>query len=166
MCLLFVGTEGPETRRLKDLVNKNSLQRRVYLETSITDPELCWLYTNCTLFLAPSVTEGFGMPVIEALQCNCRIVCSDIPVFREIAGAACHYVDLRGDSPVHALADAANSARHDQPRKAEMLNRFSEQEIAAQYVALYSKLLAAVPECSTTAPASLSRTIPYDRYAS
>jgi glycosyltransferase involved in cell wall biosynthesis len=142
-CLLVVGGEGPETRHLKNLVSQHSLGEHVYFKTSLTDPELWWLYTNCSLFLAPSAIEGFGMPLIEALRCGCRIVCSDIPVFHEIAGPACHYFDLRSQSPALALADAAYVALHRRPGRSEMLDRFSAREIGSHYVSLYSELLGA-----------------------
>jgi glycosyltransferase involved in cell wall biosynthesis len=164
-CLLVVGGEGPETVHLKNLVRQHSLEEHVYFKTSVTDPELWWLYANCGLFLAPSTIEGFGMPLIEALRCGCRVVCSDIPVFREIAGAACQYFDLHSESPTSALVNAACAALRDQPGKPEMLSRFSAQEIGAQYVSLYSNLLSAgsnYPDMATAI--SLNRTFRYDRF--
>jgi glycosyltransferase involved in cell wall biosynthesis len=166
MYLLIVGGEGPETSRLKSVISQLSLQQRVHFKTSVTDPELSWLYANCVLFIAPSTTEGFGMPVIEALQCGCRVVCSDIPVFREIAGAACHHFDLQAACPVTALADTVCTALRDQSRQPEMLDRFSAQKIGAQYVSLYAHLLGASSvHTDVTSQASLNRTVSYDRLA-
>jgi glycosyltransferase involved in cell wall biosynthesis len=165
-CLLIVGGDGPETHHLKTLVSRLSLDDRVHFRASVTDPGLCWLYTNCVAFLAPSVTEGFGMPVIEALLCGSRTVCSDIPVFREIAGAACHYFSLQSKSPASALADAVQTALCQQPRRAEMPERFSAQEIGIQYVSLYSRVLNARSSLAGMEPTvSLSQTVPYDKVA-
>ncbi len=166
-CLLIVGAEGPETPHLKRLIGRLSLDKHVHFRASVTDPELCWLYANCTAFLATSTTEGFGMPLVEALLCGSRTVCSDLPVFREIAGSACRYFDLQSKSPASALADALHTALCDQPRKAQMLGRFSIREIGSQYVSLYSDVLNAGPSRAGVATeVSLSRTVPYDSVAS
>lgn len=165
-CLLILGGDGPETPHLKTLVSRLSLDDRVHFRASVTDPELCWLYTNCAALLAPSVTEGFGMPVIEALLCGSRTVCSDIPVFRETAGAACHYFSLQSKSPASALADAVQTALCHQPRRPEMLERFSARETGLQYVSLYSRLLnARSSHAGMELAVSLSQTVPYDRVA-
>jgi glycosyltransferase involved in cell wall biosynthesis len=50
-----------------------------------TDTELSWLYSNAAVFVQPSLYEGFGLPIVEARYFGTPIVCSDIPVFREVA---------------------------------------------------------------------------------
>ncbi len=166
-CLMVVGGEGPETPRLKNLVRQRSLKEHVHFKTWVTDPELSWLYANCTIFLAPSAIEGFGMPVVEALRRGCRIVCSDIPIFREIAGTGCHYFDLQNESPIAALADAVDAALRDHPKQPKMLDRFSAEEIGAQYVSLYSEVLgAACSRADVESVVSPNRTVRYDKFAS
>ena len=44
---------------------------------------------------APSITEGFGLPVAEALLAGCRVVCSDIPAHREVGDGHCRFVALQ-----------------------------------------------------------------------
>src|SRR5207237_250264 len=85
-------------------------EERVVFTTALSDEELCWLYKNCIACVAPSTIEGFGLPVVEALLCNARVVCSDIPVFREVGASACRYFSLHGDSPAKSLADAVELA--------------------------------------------------------
>jgi glycosyltransferase involved in cell wall biosynthesis len=143
MGLLIIGSEGPETGRLKRIVDQRSLRGRVVFRAGVTDPELSWLYANCEILIAPSSIEGFGLPVVEALQCGARVLCSDIPVFREIAGDAAQYFDLSCPSTVKALADATILASQKVSKRPEGLTRFSSESIAQQHVSLYSKLLAA-----------------------
>lgn len=50
------------------------------------------LYTHAEVFFFPSKFEGFGIPVIEALKCGTPVICSDIPVLREIAGETAYFV--------------------------------------------------------------------------
>lgn len=59
----------------------------------VNDAELKSLYSNAKLFLMPSFYEGFGIPILEAMENNCPVVVSDIPVFREICGDAAIYID-------------------------------------------------------------------------
>ncbi|PWT71409.1 MAG: glycosyltransferase family 1 protein [Chloroflexi bacterium] len=147
MGLLIVGGSGPETGRLKRIVRQLSLQGRVVFRAGVTDPELSWLYANCEMLIAPSSIEGFGLPVVEALQCGARVLCSDIPVFREIAGNAAQYFDLCCSLPAKTLADAAIVTCQECAKQPEGLDRFSPEAIAHQYVLLYSKLLATDEPC-------------------
>jgi len=143
MGLLIVGNSGPESGRLKRTVQRFSLQEHVVFRAGVTDPELSWLYANCEMLIAPSSIEGFGLPVVEALQCGARVLCSDIPAFREVAGNAAQYFDLYGPSPARTLADAAIVACQESAKQPEGLDRFSAESSANQYVSLYLKLLAA-----------------------
>ncbi len=58
----------------------------------VSDVDLPWLYAGATLFLFPSVYEGFGMPVIEAMASGVPVALSDIPMLREVAGDAAPFV--------------------------------------------------------------------------
>lgn len=58
----------------------------------VSDPELKDLYCSANLFVFPSLTEGFGLPPLEALSCQCPVLLSDIEVFRELFGEAVNYV--------------------------------------------------------------------------
>lgn len=51
------------------------------------------LYSGASMFILPSLYEGFGLPVLEAFACGAPVVVSDIPVFREILGEAALFVD-------------------------------------------------------------------------
>lgn len=61
--------------------------------TRVSDEQLLAYYQNAELFVFPSLYEGFGIPVIEAMSQNLTCVISDIPVFREIGDESVIYVD-------------------------------------------------------------------------
>jgi glycosyltransferase involved in cell wall biosynthesis len=69
----------------------------------VTDAELEWLYRNCFAFLYPSLFEGFGMPVLEALSLGAPVVCSNTTSLPEVAGDAGLLVD---PLDAGAIADA------------------------------------------------------------
>lgn len=61
--------------------------------TNVSDKQLLVYYQNAEFFIFPSLYEGFGIPVIEAMSQNLRCVISDIPVFREIGDESVTYID-------------------------------------------------------------------------
>jgi glycosyltransferase involved in cell wall biosynthesis len=83
------------------------------------------------------LTEGFGLPVLEGLLCGSRIVCSDIPAFREMGGDACHYFDLHAESASSAMVVAICKALAEPARKTERLERFLLKNVAREYADLY-----------------------------
>ena len=60
---------------------------------NVSNDELAQLYATCTAFVWPTLYEGFGLPLIEAMTAGTRILCSDIPVNREVAGDLATYTD-------------------------------------------------------------------------
>jgi glycosyltransferase involved in cell wall biosynthesis len=138
--LLLVGNHGPETAAVVSLIKRRSLEASVELIDGVSDGELRWLYANCEFLMAPSSTEGFGLPVAEGLFCGSRIVCSDIPAFREIGGDACHYFDLHARSESSAMVGAICNALADPIRQAKRLERFLLENVAKEYAALYVQL--------------------------
>jgi glycosyltransferase involved in cell wall biosynthesis len=141
MKLLVVGIEGPESRRIYRLVSDLRLDQRVHFLEGLPEPELQWCYGRCEALVTPSITEGFGLPVAEALMAGCRVVCSDIPAFREVGGDYCRFVPLGGDEE-GMLADAIVTTLQ-QPAKAPIsLPQFSSSLLANQYLGLYRGLIA------------------------
>ena len=49
-----------------------------------------YFFNNSLMYVFPSIDEGFGIPLIEALKLKVPVICSDIPIFREIASDS-HY---------------------------------------------------------------------------
>jgi glycosyltransferase involved in cell wall biosynthesis len=57
----------------------------------VSEEELPVLYTGATVFVFPSIYEGFGLPPLEAMACGCPVVCSNVSSMTEILGDACLY---------------------------------------------------------------------------
>jgi len=141
MRLVVVGLPGPESAKINRFVKSANLQHSVIFVDGISDAELGWCYRNCQLLLAPSLIEGFGLPVLEARLAGCRVVCSDIPAFREVGSTGCRFVALRpGAEEDFALALAETLQA---PRSAGVTApEFSPSVIAEKYMALYREVLA------------------------
>jgi glycosyltransferase involved in cell wall biosynthesis len=134
--LVIVGIHGPETENINRFIHVSGLTNNVILLQGISDAELRWCYGHCELLLAPSIVEGFGLPVVEAILNDCRVVCSDISAFREVGGAHCHYVQLQPFAE-EAFVHAIRFARKDLNSRQSASNRFSAELIAKSYLQLY-----------------------------
>lgn len=139
--LLVVGIGGPETRSLHRLVTERDLEGRVHFLEGLTEAELRWCYQQCEALVAPSITEGFGLPVAEGLLNGCRIICSDIPAHREIAENRCTLVPLGGRDEENLAAAVSSALRRPKPQ-AIALPQFTAPVLAEQYIGLYRQVIA------------------------
>ena len=100
--LLLVGGRGWLYDELFARVAALGLQDQVHFTGYVPDEELPLWYSAAALFVFPSLYEGFGMPIIEALACGTPVVAADSAALREAAGAA---VPLFPPTDAAALAD-------------------------------------------------------------
>ena len=87
---------------------------------NVSDPDLSALYSAARATVVPSEAEGFGMPVVEAMVCGSPVVCSDLPVLREVAGEAVLYFDLHRAG---ALSEAIRKIATDADLRADLVGR-------------------------------------------
>lgn len=137
--LVIVGIQGPETESINRFIHVAGLSRNIILLQGISDAQLRWCYGHCELLLAPSIIEGFGLPIAEAILNDCTVVCSDILAFREVGGDHCHYVQLQPFAE-EAFVRAIRFARKHPQSYPPANNRFSAELIAKSYLQLYLKL--------------------------
>lgn len=98
--LVIPGSHGDDP--LTSLVDRLELHDDVELLGWVTTEELDRLYRTAAAYVLPSRFEGFGLPVLEAMSRGCPVVCSDIPVLREVGGDAAAYIDTRSATAVAA----------------------------------------------------------------
>jgi glycosyltransferase involved in cell wall biosynthesis len=140
MKLVVVGIATQETRRIHRLVSTLGLGGSIYFLEGLLEPELQWCYANCEAVVAPSITEGFGLPVAEAILAGCRVVCSDISAHREVGDGQCRFVALRGNVE-ETLAAAIAGALHEPKKQPMLLPQFSTRVLAKEYMSLYQRLI-------------------------
>jgi glycosyltransferase involved in cell wall biosynthesis len=111
--------------------------------TGIDRPALAALYRHASLVMMPSEAEGFGLPVLEALACGAPVLCSDLPVFREVGGDVAHYAPV-GDMDAWTSAATCqlggSAPAESAEKRVEWAQRFSwrrhAQIIADAYLGL------------------------------
>lgn len=91
--LVIVGNIGDGVSEIREQINAGNLSSAVTILTGITDQEVRCLYQLCRLFVFPSLYEGFGIPILEAMAAQKPMAISDLPVFREITGNNSFYFD-------------------------------------------------------------------------
>ena len=160
MKLVIIGIGGPETKHIHELVARLGLKRDVCFLEGLDEPELQWCYARCEALIAPSTTEGFGLPIAEAILAGCRVVCSDIPVFREIGGDHCRFVPL-GENEEQAFADAIAADIQTPLHERIPLPQFAAETLAKQYTDLYRRVLTRhAPAHKVECAASIRETSP------
>lgn len=81
-------------------IEEKGMNDRVKFIGYVENGELQSLISGARGFVFPSLYEGFGLPVVEAMACGTPVLVSDIPVLREIAGDAAIYVDPNDDEDI------------------------------------------------------------------
>ena len=135
--LVLVGSKGPETTHLIQLVQTLGLEKRVVFLSGLEDKELRWLYEQADLFVIPSSTEGFCLPLVEALTLSCPVVCSDIPIFREVGSSQCRYFKLDQQARYHLSEAISAELAQTSGTKNSKDSRFSRKEISQQLLSFY-----------------------------
>ena len=92
--LVIVGSHGWMSEVFLARVMSHPLRgKRLFLLRRATDAQLALLYKDTLGLVIASLAEGFGLPIVEAFQHGTRVICSDIPVFREVAEERATYFE-------------------------------------------------------------------------
>ncbi len=91
--LVIVGGKGWKDGEIYDYVNKHQLQEHVLFTGYVSNQDVKNIYANATLFIYASLYEGFGIPVLEAMQSGVPVITSNVSSMPEVAGKACLLVD-------------------------------------------------------------------------
>jgi alpha-1,3-rhamnosyl/mannosyltransferase len=102
---------GPEDARFPEMrPAAEPVKGRVVFLGRVPEAQLPLLYGGACLYVQPSLLEGFGFPVLEAMGCGAPVVCSDIPALRELAANAALYFDPRREESIaQALREALDN---------------------------------------------------------
>ncbi len=145
--LVLVGATGWKTDALFALLQEHpELRARVVLAGYVADTDLAALYSGARAFVYPSLYEGFGLPVLEAMQCGTPVIASDSTSLPEVVGDAGLLVspidaDALSNAMLQLVTDdalAADLAR----RGLERSELFSWDRTAAATVRAYEAMLA------------------------
>jgi glycosyltransferase involved in cell wall biosynthesis len=144
--LVVAGTKGWRDQAIYAALQDLQLGDAVGFTGKISDDELRWLYSACRLYANPSLYEGFGLPLLEAMACGAACLASNSSCFPEIGGSAAEYLP---PTDVEAWAEAIEQLWDDEQRRAELgrlgiarASQFSWTRAARETLAVYQRVAA------------------------
>ncbi len=144
LVLVLAGKKDNNYQRTESEVKLRGIKGVVFTGF-VSEGQLRWLYENCAAYVFPSLSEGFGLPGLEAMVHGAPVVSSNATCLPEVYGDAAHYFDPLN---VEAIADAINEVltdknlRNDLIKKgADQAKKYSWQRMAQQTLEIYKKAL-------------------------
>lgn len=133
------------TERLKKLIKENNAEKYIELMGFVPDEEIKSLYKNSIAFVFPTLSEGFGLPPMEAIEAGAIVVQSDIPVLKEVYEDSTLYFDpFDVSSIVDALKKVLDLTTKERKNKIEyaqsFIKRYSWKNMAEETLKIYESL--------------------------
>lgn len=141
---LFYHIGVPYSDKMLKIIEKESIRKKINQLGILEYHELEFFYNIADILFFPSLYEGFGMPVLEAMKCKTAVLCSDIPSLREIGNDAVEYAnpyntEEMAEKLISLLRDAErrNYLREKAIKRAEL---FSWEDTIEQIGKYYMKI--------------------------
>lgn len=139
------GFTKEDTNRFNRLINENNAHEIIRVFGFVSDAQLQTLIKAAEFLVFPSLFEGFGMPVLEAMTLGCPVIASNAGSLPEVGGDAAVYFDPESEDEFIALLDGILQQkgldRNEMIRKGFVnCQRFSWQKTYNETVAVYNKL--------------------------
>ena len=145
MRFVLCGPPSDDARRLKAA---NRLPN-VEFHLGVDDAQKTWAYAHCAGFLFPSLTEGFGLPPIEAMHFGRPVFLARRTCLPEIGGEAADYFDDFAPQAMRAVVEQGLARHAADPARADAVRahaaQFDWDRAAGAYLALYERLLGLAP---------------------
>ncbi|MES2588301.1 MAG: glycosyltransferase family 1 protein [Bacteroidota bacterium] len=142
---LIVGKSTPYINEIKFYLDKYHLNEKVLFRHGIENHELPGLFQQALLFIYPSIFEGFGIPILEAMTSGTPVITSKGSCFEETGGEAAFYVNPTdvGEMKEAILSLISDSTLRENAIKKGFLQaeKFKEEKIATDLMNVYSNLL-------------------------
>jgi glycosyltransferase involved in cell wall biosynthesis len=143
--LVIAGGKGWGYENILAEVAKQGLQGRVHFPGFVAEADLPALYSAATIFVYPSLYEGFGLPVLEAMACGLPVIASDYSSLPEVVGKAGLLVN---PGEVEAIAAAIHRLLEDETLRQALSSaglaraaEFTWARMVSQLVELYQQVL-------------------------
>jgi len=120
---------------------EQDIKKQIHCVGFVHDEDLVVFYNSATVFVMPSLYEGFGLPVLEAMQCGCPVVTSDEGSLAEVAGSAAYFIDAYSSG---SIANGITKVFHDEKLREKLseeglinAKKFSWKKTAEETLQVY-----------------------------
>lgn len=144
LLLVLAGKQDANYQRIKDGIQKANKEGIVFTGF-VSEGQLRWLYEHCVAYVFPSLSEGFGLPGLEAMRHGAPVVSSNATCLPEVYGDAAQYFD---PLDTQAMANAINHVLTDVALRSKLIQnghqqvqKYSWQRMAEQTLEVYKKSL-------------------------
>jgi glycosyltransferase involved in cell wall biosynthesis len=144
LLVIACSLSDPELRHNRELAKKYGVEKAVILTNFVSKEELAALYALCTVFVFPSLYEGFGLPVAEAMCCGAPVITGNSSSLPEVVGGAGVLVDA---ASTEQMSGAILKLLTDERLRLEMSERslkrsvdFSWEKVAREIVSAYEAI--------------------------
>lgn len=140
--LVIIGKKKSYFKQVMEYVHKNNLENRILLLEEVSNQELAILYRLAQVFIYPSIFEGFGIPIVEALISRTPVITSKGGCFPEAGGPDSIYIDPTNDNElaekINLLLNSETLRNQIADKGFEYAKQFEPQNITKQLMDLYT----------------------------
>jgi glycosyltransferase involved in cell wall biosynthesis len=142
--VVVIGKKTSYFKEIWSFIVSNNLEKQVFFLKDLTLEEMAMIYQKSTLFVYPSVFEGFGIPIIEALYSKTPVITSKGSCFSEAGGPFSIYVDPENDlelkKAILSVWKNPNKQLEMTTKGYEYVQKFNDDIIAKEWINTYKKL--------------------------
>ena len=145
LCLVLAGKKDFNYSLIEKSANARNIKNIIFTDF-VSEGELRWLYENCRAYVVPSLSEGFGLPGLEAMRHSAAVVSSNATVLPEIYGQAANYFNpLNVEDMSKSIDKVLSDERFRQKLIADgidQVKKYSWNDMAKKTLEVYKEVLA------------------------
>lgn len=139
--VVLAGPASTESARLRERIRTERIDNAEILE-NISEAQKTWLFQHCRAFLFPSLTEGFGLPPLEAMKFGKPVFVSSLTCLPEVVGDAGGYLDSFEPAAMRQRIERDLPRLENQPDQIRLhASRYDWRQTTSDYLRLYLRLL-------------------------
>ena len=142
--LYLVGNNDTEYGKMIKQRIENEGITNVYITGKVSEEEKVWFYANCEAFLFPSSFEGFGLPVIEAMQFGKPVFSSSLTSLKEIGSSCAYFWDTLEPQAMKNLIDEKLDEFYQNPKYAEAEKKYADTFSYNKHFEKYDKIYSVI----------------------
>lgn len=143
--LKIVGGRGWQNQEFEKILENSAAKNQIQILGYLKKEELKELYNQATLFIYPSLFEGFGLPPLEAMASGCPVLVSAVPSLIEVVGSAGEYLDPLDPKDIakkiNTLLNNPSRLRLRREEGLKQATKFSWQKCATETLGIYNQIL-------------------------